>query len=412
MRKQVLIDCSRMCPMKLLYISGYKFLETTDGVFATPSYGDSFWQKYLEVFDEITVLGEPVSFQGDLTKLSKICDKRIKVIILPPNSKPLELKNDFAVRKKLKEAIIDSEAILIKQASRKGNMAIKYAKVFNKPYMIEVTGDMNLDYRTSNSILRKIYRPFLYKRVKKAIRDCKFGLYVTDTYLQRVYPISGETLGCTDAVIKNIDDAVLEKRTQKIKSMPDDKKIIIGMVASYENNRKGIDTAIFALSKLKNKSIELHVLGNGKEKEKEKWMLLAQKNQVNKMLYFDQPLSSAERVFTWIDSIDLMILPSRSEGLPRCIIEAMSRGCPCVTSNVCGLSELIDSDFSHEPNDATALAMLISYLISNKDVLLAQAKKNFEKSRLYQYENISKKRKAFLLSFKEYASGFLKKDKE
>ena len=41
------------------------------------------------------------------------------------------------------------------------------------------------------------------------------------------------------------------------------------------------------------------------------------------------------------DNCDLFILPSRTEGLPRVVIEAMSLSLPVLAFNVGGISELL-----------------------------------------------------------------------
>lgn len=46
----------------------------------------------------------------------------------------------------------------------------------------------------------------------------------------------------------------------------------------------------------------------------------------------------------WFETIDIYVHPSRSEGLPRTILEAMTKAVPCICSSVGGIPELIDGD--------------------------------------------------------------------
>ena len=97
-----------------------------------------------------------------------------------------------------------------------------------------------------------------------------------------------------------------------------------------------------------------------------------------------------------------MVLPSRSEGLPRCIVEAMSRGCPCITSNVCGMPELINNRWLHEPEDYNRLATLIVEMAENKDLMFEAAQENYQNSHSFLRKNINERRNVFFLEFKNY----------
>ena len=53
--------------MNLLYISSFMFNQDGDFIYGLPSCSDAFFQKYLDVFDRITVIGNP--FKSYLDKL-------------------------------------------------------------------------------------------------------------------------------------------------------------------------------------------------------------------------------------------------------------------------------------------------------------------------------------------------------
>ena len=41
----------------------------------------------------------------------------------------------------------------------------------------------------------------------------------------------------------------------------------------------------------------------------------------------------------WFETIDIYVHPSRSEGLPRTILEAMTKAVPCICSSVGGIPD-------------------------------------------------------------------------
>ncbi|AOM75931.1 glycosyltransferase [Pedobacter steynii] len=101
------------------------------------------------------------------------------------------------------------------------------------------------------------------------------------------------------------------------------RKFILGVGRlSYE---KGFDLLIDAFSKLRIKNIDLIIVGQGQERQN----LAAQINRLN--LQDRVMLAGAkDDLQDYYNQAELFVLPSRNEGYPNALIEAMSNGCPCV----------------------------------------------------------------------------------
>jgi len=70
----------------------------------------------------------------------------------------------------------------------------------------------------------------------------------------------------------------------------------------------------------------------------------------------------ATDVARWMAAADVLVLPSRSEGLGLVLFEAMACGTPCVASNVGGIPEALDAPACGRlvgPGDPAALALAI-----------------------------------------------------
>ena len=50
-------------------------------------------------------------------------------------------------------------------------------------------------------------------------------------------------------------------------------------------------------------------------------------------------------MFELLDECDIYLQPSLQEGLPRSVIEAMSRGCACIGAATAGIPELLESEY-------------------------------------------------------------------
>ncbi len=394
--------------MKLLYISTFQFSKVGGEIYALPSCADSFFEKYLNVFDAVRVLGEEMRAYLSKDSFVRMNNPDISVEILEKNTLPRDFSNDKEIKKILFEEIKNAEAILIKPASRKGMMAIKIAEKLNKPYMIEMTGDIHNALLQSGKIIKKLYAPILYKKILKTIKDCEYGLYVSENYLQKKYPIKGKVCGCTDVVLEKADDCVLNKRFEKIKQLDTKKRVDLALIGFYQGVGKGVDTAIRAISQLPD-TYHLSILGNGTQENRDKWIEYGKKFGVYNRIHFPSPLPTAIEVLRWLDTMDMFILPTRSEGFGRCVAEAMSRGCPCITSNVCTMPELIPIEWTHDMCDDKKLADLIFASTNDKEVLNQMAKENYENSKRFDFDILKQRRNAFLEEFKNYCEGKINK---
>lgn len=392
--------------MKLLYICTDQFKVEDGKLYALPAFGNAYWQKYLDVFEDIEIIGIPIKRSLLNGAFTEITDKRISVHILPDNSYPKDmLKYNNYIRKNLEDYISKAEAILIKPSTIRGLMAISIAKKLKRPYMIQITGDLRTSYKDHPNLIKRYWGGYLlYGLVKSAIKDCKYGLYVSEKYLPSMYPIAGFQCGVTNSVIPEIPSSTLDERIKKIERYTPNETMKIGLVGAYKGNRKGIDTAIKALSLIKSIPLELHILANGVEEDRIYWKQYAHEYQFEKSLFFDPPVNGVDKVLQWNSKMDLVILPSRSEGLPRCVVESISMACPCVVSNVCGLPELVPDEWIHAPEDYKKMSELVERMLSDKKTMIEAARANFEHSKKYTFENLRAKRNQFLRQFREYAT--------
>lgn len=95
----------------------------------------------------------------------------------------------------------------------------------------------------------------------------------------------------------------------------------------------------------------------------------------------------------WYSQMDIVLMPSRSEGFGLTAIEAMANGCVVVASNVGGLPEVVHDKICgllHQSEDTSDMADKIVSLINDKDTynrLQAQSLREIEK---YSFERYAK----------------------
>ena len=99
---------------------------------------------------------------------------------------------------------------------------------------------------------------------------------------------------------------------------------------------KAPDVVITALSICVESGLDVRLTWIGDGKYRAKMEKLAEELQVQDRIVFQGQLSAPAEVRAVLDTADLFVLASRTEGLPRSLIEAMARGLPCIASSVGG----------------------------------------------------------------------------
>ena len=116
---------------------------------------------------------------------------------------------------------------------------------------------------------------------------------------------------------------------------------------------------------------------------------------------------SPEKVQEWMDKVDIYIQPSLQEGLPRSVIEAMSRGCLVLGARTAGIPELLDPRFvvkrKSEKDIANKIEMCLNLSSSEKNAICSR---NFAEAKNYQLEKLDKRRNEFFYQIKKKIKKF------
>lgn len=309
----------------------------------------------------------------------------------------------FKIKKEAKVVLRDIDYCVVRLPSVLGCIIFKEAQRMNIPTFVEMVACPYESLIYYGGLKGYLFAPILKNMTKKSVRNAKYVHYVTKDFLQKRYPNkNGRTLSCSDVVVSDVSDKILEDRINKIKNKKENDVVKLGLVGSLDVNYKGHEVCIKAISKLKDKyNIELHFLGEG---NKERWENLAKEYGVEKNIFFDGTLESGDPVMKWYDDLDIHLMMSKTEGLPRVLVEAMSRASISIASNVGGIPELIDTENLLDKDDVDGLASKIEELINNKEEQIKIAKRNFNKAKEYEYKKLSKKREEFYKEFIEKES--------
>lgn len=245
------------------------------------------------------------------------------------------------------------DAVIVRVPSEIGLMALEICKGMNKPVLVEVVASAYDCLNNRGDLPAKCYAPVLEWRMRRALKNATHVTYVTSNYLQTKYPSSGMTLAVSDVEI----DAVVSHKRRNGTDV-----IRIGMIGNPDMKLKGASVAVNAIDILRGSgfNVELVVLGGSGERYKK------ENGPLPSWVSFCGVLSDKCEVMSWLDSLDIYIQPSLTEGLPRALIEGMSRGLPALGSRVGGIPELVRDDMLFKPGSSVELAKNISIILESE----------------------------------------------
>ena len=384
--------------MNIMVSCEFRFFQTPDGnVWTSSSFQYEFWQRYLTVFKHVTVLArvKEVSTVESGWQLSS--GKNVGFFNLPYYVGLFGLlKSSLKMLFQLIKASNFTGLFLCRVPSQNAIILTQILRIKRKLYALEVVGDP-YDVFSSGvggklaNILRNVSTIALKKQCKHALGVS----YVTEHYLQKRYPAGKDTHQSFYSSIM-LNDTQIAKQA-RIYSNSARKLLFVG---SLNQLYKAPDILLLAFAKLVtvDKSFQLTLLGTGK--------YLSVLKQQARSLYIDQNVHfigevNSNEVVSYLQDADLFVLPSRTEGLPRAMIEAMAQALPCIGSSVGGIPELLDIEFCPPADEVETLFECLIKLCDNKDKLTQQSAINLTKSQNYHYETLTAKRDSFYQTLKE-----------
>lgn len=391
--------------MKTAFFHDARLIKSNDGKFYSIGFTYDVWQRYIEVFDQLIVstrMQVEKPNNSSLTKYMKPSSgSRVKFKPISEYKYSIDLIiNRKKISDQISKVLEECDCAIIRLPSFIGSIACIEAKKMKKPYLIEVVGCAR-DSLWNHSLSGKLTTLPSYLAMKRNVKEAPYVVYVTNKFLQHRYPTNGKNINCSDVALTKFVDNILVARLEKISEMDKRSKIIIGTTGAVNVRYKGQQYVIKALGKLKKQGItnyEYQLVGGG---DTSYLKTIAEKyNVINQVKFLGT--KPHDEVISWLDSIDIYIQPSLTEGLPRALIEAMSRGIPAIGSDAGGIPELLDDKYIVK-NISKNIDKISEMLEStNQKTLETQAKRNFVESKIYDRETIKKRRYDFLVEFRAY----------
>lgn len=378
----------------LVFAHDHTFLQNKEGLFFSyGSYPSSFWSRYQEYVDSITVLARKrISEEAEGYVYSFSEDG----VLGFHEMKNASFLNRIGLRggkfyEDIKELVDSNQVVVCRLPSESGYSAALAAIELKKPFVVELVGCPYDAYYYRGGHIAKIYAPVSKLKVRYVCSKAKGVLYVSNV-LREKYPAADNALSvvASNVRIDKIDclDDVLNRKKSFLRT-----SFTFGLIGSFYVNYKGIDIAIAAVQKLRSYgyNIRLRVLGDG---NREPLYEAVKKLGCSDSVCFDGLLPAGEPVRDWLRQCDFYMQPSRTEGMPRGLLEALSVGLPAVGSTAGGIPDLLPKEFLHEIGSPNSLANAMRRLISSDYEALVRSSLKTVKG--YTHEELEMRRQIFL----------------
>ncbi len=394
--------------MKAVFCYDGPLYKDENGNYYDSILNDQMFERYFKVADqlELVIRTRNVYAKTGLKKMGRLCNPNIHVTECPNLSsiKGL-LENQKEAKAIIEKSVRQADLIFIRVPSVIGNFSVDIARKLNKKYLVEVVG-CPWDAYWNYSLKGKIVAPFATYMMKRRVKSAPFVLYVTNKFLQKRYPTKGKKINCSNVELAEADQEVLEVRVKKINNYSSTSVYKIGTAAGLDVLYKGQQYIIQAISELKKKgvtNIEYELIGGGTGSYLKK--LARELNVEDQVKILGQ--MPHDEVFSWLDGLDIYAQPSRQEGLPRSVIEAMSRALPCIGARTAGIPELLNPKciFSNSSKEISEICLILSNMMGSSNRMKKYAEENFAESKKYARVTLVDKRTHFFITYKNAVEG-------
>jgi glycosyltransferase involved in cell wall biosynthesis len=372
----------------------YRFARTPDGaVWTQTAYGRKFFQAhFLSAFDNVRIVSrvrDVEQLEGDWNRVD---GPGITLHGLPYYIGPVAyLRNARKLGRVARAAVGPDDAVILRVPSQ---IATHLEPLLRngRPYGVQVVGDPYDVFApgTIHHPLRPFFRWWFPRILRRQCAHAAAAAYVTERTLQRRYPCPAYSTYFSDVELTG-GAIVASPRVPA----PGQRAFSLVTVGSLSQLYKAPDVLIDAVAALVKQGLDLRLALVGDGRYRPELEERARSQGLGDRVVFRGQLPSGDAVRAELDRADLFVLPSRTEGLPRAIIEAMARGLPCIGSSVGGIPELLEARDLVPADNVEALASLIKTVVTDPQRMTQMAERNLSKAQEYRDEVLRQRREAY-----------------
>lgn len=302
-------------------------------------------------------------------------------------------------RREITHAVKESDLVIVRCHAFIAFWASDLAHRFGKPVLAEAMS-CPWDAMWNHGLMGKLIAPYMFLKMRQVMARADYALYVTQEFLQRRYPCKNLWIGASNVALPAPSEGILIQRLMHITAQ-DPTCVTLMTCAAVNVAHKGHRFVVRAIPRLNAMGIRVRYFCVG-QGDPSALQSLAEECGVSEQVVFTGVLPHDE-IFSMLDTCDIYVQPSLQEGLPRALIEAMSRGCPCIGARTAGIPELLPEECLVPKRSAEAIADTVSAML--RAGLAQYAEKNCQRALEYQSQILDARRSAFFDRIRQEVKG-------
>ena len=392
--------------MNLFVSISSRYYRTSDGtIWTTTSYDQEMWREHHGAFEEVVIFARVLEILSSPPGARIANGPGISFCALPEWAGarfPMALPQLFRLGRQGMERC---GAALLHSPSPEAEVAFWWASRLGVPFAVACRGDQSTerDYLRGRGVFVPGLMATYFRNQLRRHIDRSWGCIYVSEALRRKYPPRNSGTRCAVISDLRLPDEFFSKPKDFVPRRREALRIVsVGRLEA----QKDYATAIRACSRLRTLGIsdwQLHLIGGGPEEKKLRE--LADSLGAGPKVVFHGFVPWSQSLFELLSTMDLFVLSSINEGMPRALLEAMARGLPCIATRVSGATELLDDDALVPVGDAETLARRIAATLSSPDRLNALARGCWNRAQDFRLDTLRCRQREFLLELRRYAEG-------
>lgn len=355
----------------------------------------NFYHRYLRVFEEIRIVNRVIKEENLKEGRVLIDDPKVEVYPVPVFHGPKEyVTKYFSVGRALNNAVKGCDAAILRLPSTVAQRVSKSVIKAGIPYACEVVFNAKDGQDSSSGIVERLLWSVIDRRMKRTCLSAEGVSCVTEYQLQKRY--FSQKPGYFESHYSSLELPAAFFTSER--TFPEQEPLTIAHVSNQIKlyGRKGESVVLKAISILKQQGVVVNIQFAGDDWDNSSKAIydFAEANGIREQVSCVGYLNR-EQLERFLENADLFVLPTRAEGLPRVIIEAMAKGLPVITTPVSGNPELVSEHLLVDYDDEVTLSERIKELIKDERLYESVSKENYERSKKYEASVLEQRRDAF-----------------